>query len=98
MDMKLYWVQLRKLRFGKAKNEKLIGVIIDRNFSFDDYVFTLCKKAGRKLSALARISIYMSFLKNNIYFESVCLIAFAYCPLTWMFHNKRANSKISHIY
>ena len=62
--MKLYWVQLRKLRFGKAKNEKLIGVIIDRNFSFDDYVFTLCKKAGRKLSALARISIYMSFLKK----------------------------------
>lgn len=88
--MKLYGVQLRKLRFGKTKTEKLIGVIIDRNFSFDDYVFTLCKKAGRKLSALARISNYMSFRKKKIYFENVCLIAFAYYPLTWMFHNKRA--------
>ena len=50
-----------QLGFGKTKNEKLLEVI-DRNLNFDDYVFTLCKKPGRKMSALTRISSYMSLV------------------------------------
>ena len=34
---------------------KLFGVVIDRNLNFDEYIFDLCKKAGRKLSVLARL-------------------------------------------
>ena len=34
--------------------------------SFDEYVFDLCKKAGRKLPVLARLSNYMSFEKRKI--------------------------------
>ena len=48
------------------------------------------KKAGRKLSVLARLSNYMSFA------QSICRIAFLI--LTWMFHGKRANSKINLIH
>ena len=42
-------------RIWKSKNEKLLGLTIDRDLNFDDQVFTLSKKAGRKLSALSRI-------------------------------------------
>ena len=65
--MKLYGLTLEKLESGKSKNEKLLGLTIDRNLNFDDHVFTLCKKAGRKLSALSRISNYMSFEKKEFF-------------------------------
>ena len=51
-------------RIWESKNEKLLGLTIDRNLNFDDHIFILCKKAGRKLSALSRISNYMSFEKK----------------------------------
>ena len=44
-----------KTRIQKSKNEKLLGLTIDRDLNFDDQVFTLSKKAGSKLSALSRI-------------------------------------------
>ena len=38
--------------------------------NFYEYVFDLCKKAGRKLSVLARLSNYMSFEKRKILLEA----------------------------
>ena len=91
------WVKIGEAKIWESHKQKLLGVVIDRNLSFDEYVFDLCKKAGRKLSVLAKLSNYMSFGKRKI------LIAFAesqfgYCPLTWMFHCRRANPKIYHIH
>ena len=66
--------------------------------SFDEYVFDLCKKAGRKLPVLARLSNYMSFEKRKILLKAFAESQFGYCPLTWILHGRRANSKISHIH
>ena len=46
-------------KIGHSKNwenctQKLLGIIIDRNLKFDEYILTQCKKAGRKIKALAR--------------------------------------------
>ena len=30
------------------RKQKLLGIIIDRNLRFDEYVLNQCKKAGRK--------------------------------------------------
>ena len=59
--------------------------------------FDLCKKAGRKLPVLARLSNYMSFEKRKILLKAFVESQFGYCPLTWILHGRRANSKISHI-
>ena len=71
-------------RIWKSKNEKLLGLTTDRNLNFDDHVFTLCKKTGKKLSALSRISNYMSFdekkTKKN-YFKSICEITVWVLPI-----------------
>ena len=64
------WANIGETRIWESKNEKLLGLIIDRNLNFDDHVFTLCKKAGRKQSALSRISNYMSFEKKKNSFKS----------------------------
>ena len=58
-----------KRRSGKVIKKKKIDFAIDRNLNFDEYVFDLCRKAGRKLSVLARLSNYMSFEKRKYYLK-----------------------------
>ena len=61
-------------------------------------MFTLYKKADRKPSALSRISNYTSFEKKRIYSKAFEESQFEYCSLTWMFYNRKTNSKINLIY
>ena len=71
-------------RIWESNNEKLLGLTIDRNPIFDDHIFTLCKKAERKLSALSRISNYMSFektTKKKNSFKSICGITVWVMPI-----------------
>ena len=85
------WTKIGETRIWESKNEKLLGLTIDINLNFGDYMITLCKKDGRKLSALSRIYNYMSFEKKRI-----LLKAFVECPLPWMCHSRKANAKINH--
>ena len=41
--------------------EKYLGIYFDNKLNFEMHVTKLCKKAGQKLHALARVSNYMSF-------------------------------------
>ena len=61
--------------------KKLLELTIGRNLNFDDHVFSLSKKAGRKLSALSRISNYMSFEKKKNSFKSICGITVWVLPI-----------------
>ena len=38
----------------------MLGIEIGRNVNFNNHVFLLCKKAGRKLALLARLSKFVS--------------------------------------
>ena len=77
------------------KSEKLLGINIDNFLTFNEHVSKICKKASQKLHAIARISSYLSKNKlrlvMNAFFSSQC----GYCPLVWMFHNRRYNNKIN---
>ena len=45
----------------QSAKQKLLGMEIGRNLNFDDHVISLCKKAGRKLAVLARLSKFRGF-------------------------------------
>ena len=45
--------------------EKLLGVKIDVNLNFNDHISDLCKKASRKISALARVTPFMGLSKRK---------------------------------
>ena len=90
------WAKIGETKIWESNKQKLLVFVIDRDLNFDKYVFDLCKKAGRKLSVLARLSNYMSFEKK-ILLKAFAKSQFGYCPLTWMFHGRRANSNINHI-
>ena len=46
--------------------EKLLGVKIDVNLNFNDHISDLCKKASRKISALARVTPFMGLSKRKL--------------------------------
>ena len=50
---------------GNSQCEKLLGVKIDVNLNFIEHISDLCKKANRKISALARIAPFVSIEKKK---------------------------------
>ena len=92
-----------KAEIGHAKiwespEQKLLGVTIDIDLSFDGYVSSLCRKTGKKLSALARLSHYMSLKPRRLLMKSFTEAQFGYCQLIWMFHTRELNRKVNHIH
>ena len=61
------WAKIGESRIWESENEKLLGLTIDRNLNFDDYMTASCKKAGRTLSSLSRSSNYTSFEKKEFF-------------------------------
>ena len=58
----------------------------------------MCRKAGKKLSVLARLSNFMSVKQRHILLKTFIESQFGYCPLIWLFHNRRINNKINHLH
>ena len=58
----------------------------------------LCKRAGKKLSVLARLSNFMSIKQRRVLMKSFIESQFGYCPLIWMFHGRGLNNKINHLH
>ena len=60
----------------ESSEENLLGITFDQSLSLKEHVKTLCRKAGQKLHALARVSCYMDTVKFIAFNESVCYISF----------------------
>ena len=39
-----FWPKIGEAKVWESNKPKLLGVVIDRNLNFDEYVFDLCKK------------------------------------------------------
>ena len=78
--------------------EKLLGAVIDNRLTIKSHVENLCKKAGQKLHALARIANYMDISKKCSIINAFIISQFSYCPLIWMFHRRKLNHRINKIH
>ena len=67
---KMIWANIGQTKIWESRKQKLLGIIIDRNLRFDEYVLNQCKKAGRKLSALTRICKFMSLERHRTLMKS----------------------------
>ena len=70
----------------------------DSNLNFDLYVSSLCKKVGKRLSVLARLSNFMSLNQRRTLMKTFIESQFSYCPLIWMFHGRIVNKKNNHLH
>lgn len=75
-------------------NTKKSGVKFDRKLIFVDRIFDICKRAGRKISAVA----YMSIVKKRILMNTFFTSQFSYCHLVWMCHSLSNNKKIDRLH
>ena len=48
---------------------KLLGVTIDIQLEFDDHIKSMCKEAGKKISALSRIAPYLNEDKRKLLYK-----------------------------
>ena len=62
------------------------------------HVSDMCKKANRKIKALARIVPFININKRHILMNSFFRSQFNYCPLIWMCHSRTKTRKINRLY
>ena len=77
---------------------KLLGVLIDSKLTFNDHLNLICKKAARKINALARQCAILPFHKRKLLMQAFFNSLFASSPLVWMFHSREINNKINKLH
>ena len=92
------WANIGNETIWDKNKQKLQGLDIDRNLNFNEHASSLCKKVGNKLSVLARLSNFMSCKQRRILLKTFIESQFRYCLFIWMFHSRRVNNKINHLY
>ena len=83
---------------GAITSVELLGLKIDKDLTFNDYVQCRIKKANQKLHALARVSKFMTQEKLKLVMKTFIMSQFNYCSLVWMFHSRALNPKIDKLH
>ena len=76
---------------------KLLGVQIDNRLTFHDHISSLCKKAGQKLGAVARLSKNLQTDVKLLLSKSFVLCNFNYCSVVWHFCSVEDMKKIEKV-
>ena len=76
-----WFVNVGETQISKSKQQKLLGILTDCDLKFDEYVLSQCKKAGKKLTALIRISKFMTFGQRRNIMEPFLKFQFGYWSL-----------------
>ena len=92
---KMFGQKLEKTKIQDSKKQKLLGVEINRILSFNEYIALLCRKAGKKLFVLARLSKFMCTNKKRVLMKAFIESQFGYFPLIWMFQSSGVNNNIN---
>ena len=93
-------VSLPKLQIGddtfleSCEHVKLLGVLLDSKLDYDKHVSLVCRKAAWQLSALRRISKYLSFESRMAIFKSYIVSNLNYCKIVWHFCLKKSSKKL----
>ena len=91
-------INLNGTKLASSSYEKLLGILIDRDLSFDKHIKSLCRKAGQELNALARISNCLTHDQKRLLLNSIIKSQFSYCPLIWIFCSSSLNNLINRIH
>ena len=92
------WANVGGMKIWESKEEKLLGLNIDRDLTFTSHLSKLCAKAGRKLTAISRIAKFLSLEKRRILIKSFFESQFEYCSLLWMCHSRTLNNRINSLH
>ena len=83
---------------NNSTHERLLGVKIDSNFSFNTHIDEMCKKPSLELNALSTITPHLDSEKKKLFINSIFISQFNYYQLIWMCHNRAKNNKINRLH
>ena len=86
------------LKFGdykikSRKNVTLLGIDIDDRLKFDNHTHSLIRKASGQLNYLISKQKFLNKNAKKILIESFIMANFNYCPLVWLFCDKKLTTK-----
>ena len=61
-----------------SSSDKLVGVLIDRMFNFNEYITNFCNKASKKIQALAAIFRNIPLTQRKLLIHAEVLPQFGY--------------------
>ena len=93
-----YFIRVANFTIPNSNSVKLLGIIFDNGLTFNNHVAELCTKASQKLHALSGVCNIMNFTQRKIIMHVFIHSKFSYCPLVWMFHSRKLNSRINNIH
>ena len=85
------------LALKNSKEMEILGITLDRSMGFNTQIKNICRKAGQKLSAQLRISLYLDQGKKVLSCKSMIKSQFNCCPLVWMFCSRQSNNLINRV-
>ena len=68
-------IGLAGYKIDNSDAEKPLGAKFGKKLTFDDYIFDIRKKAGRKIPALDRVTPYMEIMKKCILMNAFFYLA-----------------------
>lgn len=90
-------ITLGKVDIKKEKCVKLLGVCIDSQLNFNEHIDNICKKAGKKLNALIRLSNTIDIDAKRKLFDAFIVSSFNFCPVVWHFVSYENMKKIENV-
>ena len=78
--------------------KNFLGATFGKKLSFTKRVQDLCKEAHQILDALVPLSKYIDPIKLELLLHAFTTPQFNYCPVVWMFHDRRANAKLNKVF
>ena len=91
-------VNIAKKTINEAEKVKVLGLTLCKDASMDEYIKHMCKRASSKLNALARISPYLNENKRILLMKTFITSLFNYCPITWMYCQRKSNKLVNKIH
>ena len=92
------WENTGGKKIWESKEEKLLGLYIERDLTSTSHISNICAKAGQKLTAISRVAKFMSLEKRGILIKLFFESQFEYCSLIWMCHRRTLNNRINSLH
>ena len=93
-------IMLNNNKFTSSNEEKLLGIFLDSKLSFESHIGSLCRKAGQKINALARLKNCLTSDQRNLLLNSFMTEADLLCKsMDWFLYDnglrhERVNSAV----
>ena len=92
------WENIERSKIWESEKQKLLGIVIDWNLRFDEYILSQRKKAGRNLNVFVRTWKFLTIKHRRIFMKKFIESQFDYCSLVLMCCNRSCNNCINHLH